>query len=267
MKGGKNKQPLGYTIIEVMIVLAVSGLMFVIAASFINGKQQQASFKSGINQLASQIQDVIEQVTDGKYSDIPINCVNNAGTLNLPKGAQQQGTNQDCVFVGKFMHFDVGGIQNKYEIFSLANLRDTTSLAGATPITPYAFPFTGGYELTTKADTPQSLNVKSVTLNGTISIYGFGFTQSQGTPIGRTGYVSGGQTIGLVYALTLSSTASESTAAQEITSGGLGGGDSVSMCVTDGGHYAQILLGGKDTNGNQQSQLTVSVQQLGNTAC
>lgn len=55
MKGGKS--PLGYTVVEVMIVLAVSGIMFLVAANFINGKQQKTSFANGVNEMASRIQD------------------------------------------------------------------------------------------------------------------------------------------------------------------------------------------------------------------
>ena len=68
MNGGKR--PLGYTIIEVMIVLAVSGVMFIIAASFISGKQESTAFTEGANEFASQLQQTIAEVADGQYSDV-----------------------------------------------------------------------------------------------------------------------------------------------------------------------------------------------------
>jgi len=270
MKGGKNKQPLGYTIVEVMVVLAVSGVMFLIAAQFINGKQQRAAFTSGVNDMASQIQDVIEQVTDGKYSDIPLNCsLTTPTTIGFSVGTQTQGTHAACAFVGKFLHFNVNGDKTLYEVFSLAAPSAATDLNGVKPIDG------GSYSLTVQATTPQSLDVKKVTINGTTQVYGFGFTQSQGSVISTgtttTGYSSGGQTINLVYG-NISPTASESTAATSITGNGsspapLIAAKSVSVCMTDGSRYAQILLGGSDTNGSQQSQLTASVQQLGTTPC
>ena len=95
MLGGKNKQPLGYTIIEVMIVLAVSGLMFIIAATFINGKQQRATFTAGVNEMASELQNVIEQVNDGSYADVPLNCVS-AGA-GFPSGRRKCAGHQPAV--------------------------------------------------------------------------------------------------------------------------------------------------------------------------
>ena len=59
MLGGRNrhsKQPFGYTIVEVMIVLAVSSAMFLIAANFINGKQERTAFSQGSNEMVSQLQ-------------------------------------------------------------------------------------------------------------------------------------------------------------------------------------------------------------------
>lgn len=105
MKG--VKQPLGYTIIEVMIVLAISGLMFLIAANFISGKEESTSFTEGTNEFVTDMQSVINQVTDGQYSDISFQCVSSGGTLSFPSGGSQ-GTNPACVFLGKFLYFPQG---------------------------------------------------------------------------------------------------------------------------------------------------------------
>ncbi len=78
MPGGRNRQSLGYTIVEVLVVLAVSSFMFVIAANFINGRQERASFASGSNDLASALRNVLNQVADGHYSDVPMTCTNAA---------------------------------------------------------------------------------------------------------------------------------------------------------------------------------------------
>ncbi|HSW85615.1 MAG TPA: prepilin-type N-terminal cleavage/methylation domain-containing protein [Candidatus Saccharimonadales bacterium] len=118
--GQKNKNPInhlaGYTIIEVMIVLAISGVMFLIASTFINGKQEKASFAQGVNEMASTIQNVLEQVTDGQYSDIPVNCDYYApgiGTDTVHQSGASiahpnQGMNTNCVFLGKMFDFTLG---------------------------------------------------------------------------------------------------------------------------------------------------------------
>ena len=105
-----KKHQFGYTIVEVMIVLAVSGMMFVIAANFINGKQQRTSFFQGSNDMANIIQKVIDDVTNGNFSDVALDCDSaGAGSVDVRDSsditADTQGTNPDCVFLGKLVHF------------------------------------------------------------------------------------------------------------------------------------------------------------------
>src|SRR5579884_3754299 len=211
MLGGKNKQSLGYTIVEIMIVLAISGVMFVIAASFVNGKQQQAAFTSGVNQMTSQIQDVIEQVTDGKYSDAPIICTPSGNTINIvgAAGVNTQGTNSGCVFLGKFMQFGVNGDNSKYNTYTLAEPQNATDLTGVVAVAPS--PMVSGTDLTFNGAVPQGIDVKDIVVNSTLTggravgtlAYGFGVIQSQGSVVqsgsGGNSYASGGQLISLVY--------------------------------------------------------------------
>jgi prepilin-type N-terminal cleavage/methylation domain-containing protein len=287
MKGGKNKQPLGYTLIEVMIVLAVSGVMFLIAASFISGKQQKAAFNSGVNEMASQIQDMIEQVSDGRYSDSPINCTYTppppaGGTLTFSVGGQQ-GTNSGCTFAGKFIAF--GNYQpnlcnnsttSNFAIFTLAGSAQNNSLAGVTPIaTPIVSNCT--LDLTNYGSVPQGLTVKDVQLVTNAfyvghvlhitghTINGFGFViQSAGVANGAGEFSSGGQTIQMVDAPSLTSSPNPLA----IQSGGLASAKSISVCLTDNTNYAEIILGGFDlSNGASQSELQANVHQLEGSTC
>lgn len=241
-----TKKPLGYTIVEVMIVLAVSGMMFVVAATFISGKQARTSFSTGVNELASRIQDTIEQVNRGKYSDIRLNCIPSGSTVivSAGSGATPQGANPPCVFIGKFMHFSVAGDKQQYETFSLAGLRDKTTLAdaGVTTIN------NGAADLTVNARIPQGLNVRSVKVNGTSS-YGFGFAQGLGSAASNGyGYESGSQNINLISAGGLTSSLTTNDAASLITSSNLSDSKpkKVVICLTDGTRYATITLGDND---------------------
>jgi prepilin-type N-terminal cleavage/methylation domain-containing protein len=263
MKGGKL--PLGYTIVEVMIVLAVSSIMFLIAASFINGKQARTAFTAGTNEMASQVQDIIEQVTDGKYSDIPFKCTVSGLTLTIsPAGGSHV---PDCTFLGKFVHFPQGSSASSYEVFSLVGAREVNSNPPAsllgdlvTAITPFA-PGGGGIEFTTQATVPQSLDVKDVqvTVSGvTKAVWGIGFVQSLGSTNGGS-YISGAQTIGIVYAPSLSALdPSENLAQGQL--GNLLPADSAAICLTDGGRFAQIILGTTAVSQGGQLSATVRVE-------
>lgn len=261
MKGGKR--PLGYTIIEVMIVLAVSGVMFVIAASFISGKEESTAFTEGTNEFASQLQTIIAQVVDGQYSDISFSCAVNpiSDGLSFNKTAPQpnstQGTNSACDFLGKFMHFSEANDPTAYEVFSLANARTSESLTYVTPVTG------DGIDLTVQQTIPQSLQVQDVKVTdsttGIVSTsYGIGFTQSQGSCLNNN-CITGAQTVNMIYSPGLDApngaTLTESEAKIAIT-GHLSTASAAVICLTDGNRYAKISLG---NSSNASSPLYVNV--------
>jgi prepilin-type N-terminal cleavage/methylation domain-containing protein len=263
MRGGKNRQPLGYTIVEVMIVLAVSGVMFVIAASFINGKQARTAFTTGVNDMASTIQDTLDQVSDGKYSDIPLNCSFNGTQTSITSGgSNQQGTNATCVFLGKMIRWDVGAAD--YTVYSLAGGRSTDFATGTTDITNLnaADPRVIS-DLNTTGSVPQQLTVKKITIDSSTFTTSpphddpvFGFLQSLGTASGGA-LKTGGQSIGLYYMdLTRNFPIQSSTPLSIMPA------NTIDVCLTDDTRTAHITIG----SGND-SQQAVNVRMTGNTPC
>jgi len=139
----RTSRPSGFTIVEVMVVLAVTGALFISAVSLISGRQNRTQFTVAINEVESQTQQVISDVSTGFYPTANnINCSLNAAT-NTPQfsaGSNQQGTNQDCTFMGKAIQF---GIKNTnpeaFWVYSLAGLRqiaggiDAQTLTQANP--------------------------------------------------------------------------------------------------------------------------------------
>jgi len=258
MKGGKR--PLGYTIIEVMIVLAVSGVMFLIAANFISGKQERTSFTEGVNEMASRIQDTIEQITDGQYSDIPLNCSFSGGTVSFFGATTNQGTNSTCVFLGKMLHFSLNGVPHDYETLALAGGRVDAS-SGVTPTLASADPSVIA-ALTTDQTTSQRLDVSGMAITDSLGIvhngnYAFGFTQGLGTANGIGNFQSGAQTISMVYSLVSGSM--DNTQAVAHINGNVYYAKSAIICLTDGTQIAKIVIGGTGTNNNQ---LSVNVQRM-----
>ena len=260
MQGGKNKQ-IGYTIIEVMIVLAVSGIMFLIGSTFINGKQEQASFTAGINSMATDLQNVIEQVIDGQYSDVPLNCsVTGSNTLVFNStGLNVQGTNALCVFRGKEIHF-YGSPASNYEVINLADARnDTVNENGFVNSSVSGVP-----GLTTQAVVPETLYITDFKVNGSASSnYNLAILQSLGVANSSGGYQSGGQTMELAYSTAL---VGNSIKGSETS---LTGGNpimplinSVAICFSDGTQYATIDLGASTSN-----PVNVTVTRNGKTPC
>jgi Tfp pilus assembly protein FimT len=99
MAGGKQKPRLqGYTIVETMIFLAVSGVMFLIAASFINGKQAEAEFRNNITGFASSLNQTLNDVANGTSGTDGQQCQEVAGVPTITTGTNSYG---DCIFLGK----------------------------------------------------------------------------------------------------------------------------------------------------------------------
>jgi prepilin-type N-terminal cleavage/methylation domain-containing protein len=138
----------GFTIVEVLIVLGISGALFIGAAILISGKQNQAAFNQAIQQMQSQVQQVISDVSNGYFpSNSNFQCTANAGgPVVLSGGGNAQGSNAGCVFAGKVLQFKVASTDpEKYNIFTLAGAqkdatgKEVTSLAASVPkvIAPY----------------------------------------------------------------------------------------------------------------------------------
>ncbi|HWB38789.1 MAG TPA: prepilin-type N-terminal cleavage/methylation domain-containing protein [Candidatus Saccharimonadales bacterium] len=125
MMGGKQKQPRsnsGYTVVEAMVVLAVSGVMFTIAALMINGKQEQAQFRNDIKTMTSNVQTVLNNVADG------VNPVTNRTHLKcyIADSEKQQGQNTSCVYLGQALYFDTN---HSFVTLSLTGSTDASNLA------------------------------------------------------------------------------------------------------------------------------------------
>lgn len=264
MKGGKRQA--GYTIIEVMIVLAVSGVMFVIAASFVSGKQAKAAFTEGTNEFASQLQTIIAQVTDGQYTDVGLNCIYDSATktTTVGLGTNKQGTNSTCVFLGKALYLAHGAYGPNYQVLSLAAGRVDSGLPAGTTITPADVSPAVIDSLNLDQVVPQSLDVTKVTEvdsgGGTHTNVGIAFLQGLGA-IDTSGDLAGGaQSVGLYYISGLTPTTGSADAL--IASGSnLKPAESVTICVSDGSRYATLTLGGTTTGANPLgSTLSVAVK-------
>lgn len=109
-QGGQRAASGGFTIVEVMIVLAVTGIMFVAAAILINGRQNKTEFTTAINDLQQQLQQVANETASGYYpNNSNFKCTGSAtGPVTFASGSNQQGTNGGCIFMGKALQFGLG---------------------------------------------------------------------------------------------------------------------------------------------------------------
>ena len=133
-----------FTVIEVMITLAVTGLLFASAALLINGRQSQTQFNQSIRNIQTQIQQIINEVAIGYYPNLNnFNCTAGASGPAITAGSgAEQGANTGCIFVGKALQFKVAGMDpEEFAAYTIAGLQkggaggqESTSLSDARPL-------------------------------------------------------------------------------------------------------------------------------------
>lgn len=210
----RSIQKNGYTIVEVMIFLAISGMMFVMAANFINGKQSRAQFKQGIEDINSQLQRSIDEVSNGYYQSTEnVSC--SLSPTNQPQLAAaspaQKGTNKNCVFLGKLVEFKaqnpssvadptlyktstIVGLQYKAPAFTdnPANYSESSPIVGSIAELSETSDLKWGLEVV-KVSTPSSSNIGAIAIlndfargtkgNGSQSVAVIPVTSTLGSPV------------------------------------------------------------------------------------
>lgn len=116
----------GFTVIEVVIVLAVTSMLFVSAAILIAGRQNRTAFEQAVRNIQSQIQAVIDEVVVGHYPNTGnIHCVaSGSGPVITAGSGGGQGTNGDCIFMGRVIQFGVADTDpEQFKTYTIAGLR------------------------------------------------------------------------------------------------------------------------------------------------
>lgn len=134
----KRGAPLGYTIVEVMVFLAVTSALFVMVAVTFQGRQARTEFFAATRDMETAIADVINDITSGYYgSPGSFTCeLNPAGDeLQITGNPSEQGTNSDCIFIGKAIHFGVSepNGSERYNIMTIAGRRISGDLPNSIP--------------------------------------------------------------------------------------------------------------------------------------
>lgn len=145
----------GYTIVETLIVLAVSSLMLVSASLLISGQQNKAEFKQGIRDFESQIQDIANDVSTGYYAtNNNFECETTGSShAKIKLGSKEAGTNIDCIFIGRVLHFAPQGAgKDTFDIYSVAGNKLTSGGIGVSNLTE-AMPTALGTGSTSPYDT------------------------------------------------------------------------------------------------------------------
>jgi hypothetical protein len=147
----------GYTLLEVMIFLAISSTLFAATVAVIRGQSAQAQFSTSVNDVNSKINQWIDDVSNGftgtsagssdTESDFicTVRGVGGGRTPELKVGTgttKARGTNSDCVFLGKMILVNessnstqlvaapIVGLRADADGENINNIQDTEPIAG-----------------------------------------------------------------------------------------------------------------------------------------
>lgn len=94
------------------MVLAVSAALFFSAVVAFSGRQQEVQFNQAVRDFDSRLLDYMNDVSTGFFSnDGTLRCTVNSvsGVLSISGGSDEQGSSDDCVFIGKVLQFEPQG--------------------------------------------------------------------------------------------------------------------------------------------------------------
>ncbi len=274
MRAGTDSR--GYTILEVMIFLAISGFMFVLAAGFVSGKQSRSEFRQGMNDINTQVQQVINDVSNGFYPSNNTFTCKDIGAGSAPQlsagSSGTQGSNQGCIFLGKVIQFGVSGSNGlDYNTFTVAGRQYkisssdgtlVTLLAEAKPtavcgVTPATCP-DASFDLTDRKTLQWGTRVTKIFSASIPAISAVGFFGSLGSYNNTSGELQSGSQNVAVVPLDGALNQTEAQLAQKIatiTDASIDNNPNITICLEGGGsQFGTLNIGG----GNGQ-RLTTSI--------
>ncbi len=125
----------GFTVVEVMIVLAVTGGLFLAIAATMTGRQRSNEFVQAVQDVRAQIQQTISEVQSGYYTnDQNLSCTAGGSGPFLSATPVDRGSNVDCLYLGNVMQFAIKDTDpQEYRVYSVVGVRSGTDLASAQP--------------------------------------------------------------------------------------------------------------------------------------
>jgi prepilin-type N-terminal cleavage/methylation domain-containing protein len=272
MKNIKNTWG-GFTIIEMLMVTAISGMIAISAFSIINGQQQKNEMRQGVIGFENKITDIANDVSTGYFpneSSYP-RCGVSGGAISFTGfGTVGDGASAACIFGGKIIRFNNAGPgpEDMFDVYTVAARRVDSD---GNPYTDLYDLNTGQIRIAMKSSTElvneptnigYNLRIKSAVVRGpggsTSNIGGLVFLSGFGkyNQGGSSSTLTGTPTTDIYYfdstIVDINTTASNPSNYEELNAD-----ESIVVCVQQGasGSTAEVIFGQKGRNLSIQSDM------------
>lgn len=244
----------GYTIIEVMIFLVITGVLLSSALLVFNGRQRRTQFTQGLREIDAQLRTIVNETASGYYPNKgDISCSSsNGGGPQLGTAGTGQGKNVGCTFLGRMIRFTEGESYTAFTVVGQQKGADGKEVTALGPDINEARQTL----ITNDADTftlPWGITIGRIALpNGNVT-GGVGFVSTFGSyNESGSNLISGSNGISVV---TLADTNLESSPetildkTEAMTNAARTAGP-VTLCLRSGGddRRAAIIIGGNNSN-------------------
>ena len=190
MKRASGGRSHGFTIVETMIVLAVSGALFTSAIFFIGGRQQKAEFTASVRNFETSINDIANDVSDGYFADnagtgLINSCTATGASITISTGATgSQGSRNDCILIGKAIQFAPSGSNGaQYNVMNLVGLHYKGGNIDNGDVTSYAESGVKAIAKTNIGDTSTPDGITNNAVNNGVTIGCVLYIDPAGTPL------------------------------------------------------------------------------------
>ena len=139
-----GKKYSGFTIIEIMIVLASTGALLSIAIIMVGGQINKSNFQQGQRSAQLDFQNIVNEVTSGSFlfskttSCSPIyNTSPTPNSLTITDNTTStQGQNNGCIFLGKSIYLKNSQRSSSYGIYNVVGTQCSAILTNGECSTP-----------------------------------------------------------------------------------------------------------------------------------
>jgi type II secretory pathway pseudopilin PulG len=244
----------GFTIVETLIVIAVSSLLLTSSILLVAGQQRKVEFSQAAQDIRSNIERVISETSAGHYPNSGFSCTANSSNVTITVSAvDTQGRNTNCIFLGRALQFGNGGDTGTYVVHTVTGYQHNNgSLAAAIPrLIPENAAFDGSRTVSKLNNGLTVVSMRYVSGGVPADISTVAFLQSLGEVDTNNNMLSGSQQTMLVP-IPASGTVNTATIGSTVLAAGnqlrnnppINPDGGVQICLVGGaGRWAQITIG------------------------